>query len=187
MKQFCIFAAFAALLIMPLAAQNQDTNPQKLVAPAAYTHIPKTLRAVLDKRGCELPQLDKYDKALGGDTEQVNAVSGHFLSSAQTDWAALCIVKDHPRVIVVWGAQAKSACPGEITSGWPLQQSFAHEAGGGLFLAKAGAKIILDYRKFFGDAATNAVAHDGINVGDEKASLIYYCDGKTWLQLQGDD
>lgn len=182
MKQSCILVAFAAFLAMPLVAENQDTTPQKLVSPAAYAYIPKTLRAALDKRGCQMPQLRQYDAK-----HSWNAVSGHFLNSTQTDWAALCIVNDHPRVVVVWGAQGKSTCSDEITSGWPLEQSFAHEAGGGLFLAKAGAKIILDYRKFFGDTATNAVTHDGINVGDEKASLIYYCDGKNWLQLQGDD
>lgn len=182
MKPLCILVAFAIFLAVPIAAQNQDTTPQKLVSPAAYTYIPKTLRAALDKRGCQLPQLAQYDAK-----DPWNAASGHFLNSTQTDWAALCIVNDHPRVVVVWGAQGKPACPDEITSGWPLEQSFAHEAGGGLFLSKASSKIILDYRKFFGDTNTNPVTHEGINIGDEKASLIYYCDGKSWLQLQGDD
>ena len=187
MKALCTLAVLSIFLALPLAAQQQDKSPQKLVSPAAYTYIPNTLRAALDKRGCQLPQLDQYDKGLGGDAEHVNAVSGHFLTSTQTDWAALCIVNDHPRVVVVWGVKGKPACGDDITTGWPLEQSFAHEAGGGLFLASASKKTILDYRKFFGDANKNPVTHDGINVGDEKASLIYYCDGKTWLQLQGDD
>lgn len=182
MKPACIVAALAIFLAAPLAAQTQDTNPQKLVSPAAYAYIPKTLRAALDKRGCQLPQLAQYDAK-----HPWNAVSGHFLNSTQTDWAALCIVNDHPRVIVLWGGTSKCACSEEISTGWPLEQSFAHEAGGGLFLAKASAKTILDYRKFFGDTNSNPVTHEGINVGDEKASLIYYCDGKTWLQLQGED
>ncbi|HEU5411998.1 MAG TPA: hypothetical protein VFU57_13330 [Candidatus Acidoferrales bacterium] len=182
MKPLCILVAFAIFLAVPIAAQNQDTTPQKLVPPSAYTYIPKTLRAALDKRGCQLPQLAQYEAK-----DPWNAASGHFLNSTQTDWAALCIVNDRPRVVVVWGAQGKPACPDEITSGWPLEQSFAHEAGGGLFLAKANAKLILDYRKFFGDTNANPVTHEGINIGDEKASLIYYCDGKSWLQLQGDD
>ena len=182
MKTLCSLAALGIFLALPLAAQNQDKNPRKLVSPAAYAYIPKTLRAALDKRGCQLPQLDTYDAK-----NPVNAVSGHFLNSTKTDWAALCIVNDHPRVVVVWGGAGKSACSDEITTGWPVEQSFAHEAGGGLFLTSAGKKIILDYRKFFGDTNTNPVTHDGINVGDEKASLIYYCDGKNWLQLQGED
>lgn len=182
MKALYILGALSIFLAPPLAAQNQDTNPQKLVSPAAYTYIPKTLRAALDKRGCQLPQLAQYDAK-----HPWNAVSGHFLNSTQTDWAALCIVNDHPRVVVVWSGQDKTACTDEITTGWPLEQSFFHEVGGGLFLAAASKKIILDYRKFFGDANNNAVTHEGINVGDDKASLIYYCDGKTWLQLQGDD
>ena len=182
MKTLYTMAALALFASVPLAAQNQDTSPQKLVSPIAYTYISKTLRAALEKRGCEMPQLENYDAK-----NPVNAVSGHFLNSAQTDWAALCVVNDHPRVVVVWADNGKSACSDEITTGWPLEQSFAHEAGGGLFLARASKKIILDYRKFFGDANNNPVTHEGINVGDDKASLIYYCDGKNWLQLQGDD
>jgi len=180
MKSLCILATVAIAILLPLAVQNQDVNPQKLVSPAAYTYISKTLRAALEKRACQLPQLDKYDAK-----NPANAISGHFSSSMQTDWAALCIVDDRPRVVVVWGG--KSACSDEITAGWPLQVSFAHEPGGGLFLGKASPRTILDYRKFFGDANTNPVTHEGINVGDEHASLIYYCDGKNWLQLQGED
>jgi len=180
MKSLCILAALSIALSVWFAAQHQDAAPQKLVSPAAYTYIPKSLRAALDKRGCQLPQLDKYDAK-----NPPNAISGHFVNSTQTDWAALCIVDDRPRVLVVWGG--KSACSDEITTGWPLQVSFAHEPGGGLFLGKASVKMILEYRKFFGDTNTNPLTHEGINVGDEQASLIYYCDGKNWLQLQGDD
>lgn len=61
------------------------------------------------------------------------------------------------------------------------------EPGGGLFLTSIGAKQILAYRKCFGDEHTNEISHAGIEVGDEKASLIYYCDGKIWLELQGND
>lgn len=180
MKSLCILATLSIAILLPLTAQNQSATPQKLASPAAYPYIPKALRAALDKRGCQLPQLDKYNAK-----NPANAVSGHFFNSTQTDWAALCIINDRPRVIVVWGG--KTACNEEITTGWPLEVSFAHEPGGGLFLAKASAKIILDYRKFFGDTNTSPVTHEGINVGDEHASLIYYCDGKNWLQLQGDD
>lgn len=182
MKTLYSLGALAILLSALLASQNHDTNPQKLVAPSAYTYIPKTLRAALDKRGCQLPQLANYD----GKT-RLNAVSGHFLNATQIDWAAFCIVNDHPRVVVLWGGSAKAACSEEISTGWPLEQSFAHEAGGRLLLGKASVKEILEYRKFFGDTNSNPVTHEGINVGDEKASLIYYCDGKKWLQLQGDD
>lgn len=180
MKSLCIFAVLSIAIALPLRPQDQDVTPQKLVSPAAYTYIPKALRAALDKRGCQLPQLDKYDAK-----NPTNAISGHFLNSTQTDWAALCIIGDRPRVVVGWGR--KSTCSDEITTGWPLEVSFAHEPGGGLFLGKASAKMILDYRKFFGDTNASPVTHDGINVGDEHASLIYYCDGKNWLQLQGDD
>lgn len=182
MKTLCLFAAMGIFLSPLQSAQTQTEahNTQKLVSPAEYRYIPKALRAALDARGCRLPQLDNYDAQ-----NPVNAVSGSFAKRGQTDWAALCIVNDRPRVIVVWGG--KSGCSNEITAGWPLEQSFAHEPGGGLSLGKATVKEILAFRKFFGDTNTNPVTHEGINVGDEKASLIYYCDGKNWLQLQGDD
>ncbi|HEX2713264.1 MAG TPA: hypothetical protein VHM88_13775, partial [Candidatus Acidoferrales bacterium] len=86
---------------------------------------------------------------------------------------------------ILWGG--KTGCSDAIHSGWPLQGAFSKEPAGGLYLMPVGAKQILAYRKFFGDPHTNDVNHQGIEVGDDGASLIYYCDGKNWIELQGND
>ncbi|SRR6266852_2266891 len=159
---------------------EQTGNPQKLVSPSEYGNIPKEVRALLLERHCQLPEAAKYE-----DSHAMNVVSGHFAREDQTDWAALCIVKDQARVVVLWGG--KTVCSDEIRSGWPLEHAFSKEPAGGLFLMGVGPKQILAHRKFFGDKHTNDISHEGIEVGDEQASLIYYCDGRGWLELQGTD
>jgi hypothetical protein len=54
-------------------------------------------------------------------------------------------------------------------------------------LLAAPAKNILAYRKFLGDAQENLVTHEGVEVGGEEASIIYYCHRGQWLELAGND
>ena len=75
----------------------------------------------------------------------------------------------------------------EIRSGWPSQGSFSHEPARGFVLGAASVKQILAYRDFFGDEHRNEINHQGVEVGDDQASVIYYCDGKSWLELTGND
>lgn len=181
MKIFTPFV-IAAFFIGQQAPNQGDLphNPQKLVSPAEYRNIPKEVRVFLEQRHCQLPEIKNYDEG-----HQMNVVSGHFAQADQTDWAALCIVNDRARVVVLWSS--KTACSDKIHSGWPLQGAFSQEPAGGLFLLPVSAKQILAYRKFFGDPHTNDISHQGIEVGDDQASLIYYCDEKNWLELQGND
>lgn len=179
-------------ILMPLATvvlligqhdpsqSDQPHNPQKLVSPAEYRKVPQRVRVFLEQRHCQLPETQNYDRG-----HPSNVVPGHFARANQTDWAALCVVKDRARVLVLWGA--KTSCSDEIHSGWPLEYPFSREPAGGLFLGPVGPKEIVAYRRFFGDSHTNDINHQGIEVGDEQASLIYYCDGKNWLELQGND
>lgn len=159
---------------------DQPSNPQKLVSPSKYRNIPKEMRALLEQRHCQLPEPASYVER-----DRVNVVSGHFAKADQTDWAALCVLKDQPRVVVLWGG--KTSCNDEIHNGWALEHAFSKQPAGGLYLTSMGPKQILSYRKFFGDEHTNDINHEGIEVGDEQASLIYYCDEKNWLELQGND
>ena len=181
MKMF-ISLVIAGFFIGQQAPNQSDErhNPQKLASPAEYRNIPKEVRVFLQQRHCQVPEPPNYDNE-----NPVNVVPGHFAQADQTDWTALCIVKDQPRVVVLWGG--KTSCSDEIHSGWPLEHAFSTEPAGGLLLSAAGAKEIMAYRKFFGDEHTNDINHEGIEVGDEQASLIYYCDGKHWLELQGND
>ena len=164
----------------PLASPaDAPLNPQRLVLASEFPNIPEDMRTFLTQRRCQLPKTDNYDS-----DHPINVVSAHFARADQTDWAGLCVVDDRPEVVVLWGRE--TSCPGEIQSGWPLKHRFSHEADG-LVLSRVGAKQILTYREFFGDEHSNEVNHEGIEVDDGQASLIYYCDGKQWLELQGND
>ncbi len=173
-------------LILALSAAGhfpQDPSKgdiQKRVSPDAYTYAPASIRAELKKMHCELPETQHWDKT------PLNIVSGHFENPGQTDWAAICIAPDGTdRVLVFWGKSAP--CPAEIHQGWALKGHFPPGEAGSLYLLAARAEQILEYRKFFGDGHDNPVIHEGIEVGGDEASLIYYCYGGKWLELQGND
>jgi hypothetical protein len=44
-----------------------------------------------------------------------------------------------------------------------------------------------DVNEFFGDSHTNPIVHDGVEIGGDEASLIYYCHKGRWLELAGND
>jgi hypothetical protein len=168
-----LFAAVAS-------AQTPSQDVQKRVSPDAYTTAPPMIRAELKKQHCELPETQHWDQT------RLNIVPGHFADRSQNDWAAICIGSDgSTHVIVFWGKSAP--CPAEIHDGWALQGHFKAGEAGSLYLLAAQAKQILEYRKFFGDPHENPVVHEGIEVGGEEASLIYYCHQGKWLELQGND
>jgi hypothetical protein len=47
-----------------------------------------------------LPERPNYENKI-----KINVVSGHFAKAEQTDCAALCVVKDQARVVVLWGGK----------------------------------------------------------------------------------
>src|SRR5258707_839831 len=144
MKPFMPFVIVAFFVAQQAPNQTEEPhNPQKLVSPTEYRNVPQEVRAFLQQRHCQLPETKNYDRY------PMNVVSNHFAKADQTDWAALCVVEDQPRVVVLWGG--KTGCSDEIHSGWPLVGAFSKEPAGGLFLRPISPKQILAYRKFFGD------------------------------------
>jgi len=176
--------SFSLILLLLFAAvasaQTPSQDVQKRVSPDAYTAAPPTIRAELKKQHCELPEVQHWDQT------RLNIVPGHFGDRLQNDWAAICIGSNgSTHVIVFWGKSAP--CPAEIHDGWALQGHFKAGEAGSLYLLTAQANQILEYRKFFGDPHENPVIHEGIEVGGDEASLIYYCHQGKWLELQGND
>jgi hypothetical protein len=162
------------------AQQAKGPETQTRVSPDAYKSAPASVRDALKARHCELPSTQHWDNT------RLNIVSGHFVAREQTDWAAICILPDGTtRALIFWGKG--TPCPAEIRHGWTLETKFPAGQAGSLYLLRQSAKEILVYRKFFGDPNTNPVTHDGVEVGGEKASLIYYCSNGQWLELQGAD
>ncbi len=171
-----------ALFLIATAAAPQQVSPsvQKRVSPDAYGRASATIRAALKTQHCELPETQHWDET------QLNIVRGHFGDSTQSDWAAICIAPDgFTHALVFWGKSAP--CPAEIRHGWALQGRFPPGEAGSLYLLNAPPSQIAAYRKFFGDPHTNSVVHDGVEVGGDEASLIYYCHRGRWLELQGND
>jgi len=180
----CILASLVAVPIARTGASQADkaVNPQKIVSPSAYTRLPIQIRNKLQAHGCYLPETQSLDNG----AEPINVVSGHFAGKDQIDWAAACIIRDRPQIFILW-ERKPSACPAEIHSGWPLKENFSSEPAGGIFLRKATPRRILNYRQAFPEGPKPAIAHDGLEVGDEQASLIFYCKAGSWLELRGND
>ena len=159
---------------------DRPTNPQKLVPPSAYRNVPGNIRAKLQKHGCYVPETQALETVL------INVVSGNFAGKNQLDWAAICVIGDRPQILILWGNRSP-ACSSEIHSGWPLKDKFSEEPAGGIFLRKATPQRILNYRRAFPAGRETPVTHDGLEVGNEQASLIFYCDSGKWLELRGND
>ncbi len=177
--------AITALLLLAPTGRPQShklANPQKLVPPTAYTKVPSEIRAKLQAHGCYLPETQSVDAG----AEPINVVSGHFAADNSLDWAAVCVIHDRPQIFVLWGRRP-AACSAEIHSGWPLRENFSKEAAGGIFLRKATPQRILNFRRAFPEGPKPTVTHDGLEVGDEQASLIFYCDSGQWVELRGND
>ncbi len=180
MELYRIWSLTLLLVTTAAGPQTPSQNVQKRVSPDAYGSAPASIRAALKRQNCELPETQHWDRT------RLNVVSGHFGDRAQTDWAAICIAPDgSTRVLVFWKKSAP--CPAEIHHGWALQSRFPPGEAGSLYLLAAPAKQILAYRKFFDDGRGNPVTHEGVEVGGEEASMIYYCYGGKWLELQGND
>ena len=179
-----IFILSSLLLVGGTGAQQTEkpVNPQKLVPPSSYTRVPAQIRNKLQAHGCYLPEIQSVDNG----AEAINVISGHFGGQGEMDWAAVCVIRDRAQILLMW-SRKPAACPPEIHSGWPLKENFSAEPAGGIFLRRATTQRILSYRRAFPEGPTPAVAHDGLEVGDEQASLIFYCDAGKWLQLRGND
>jgi hypothetical protein len=172
-------SGLALFLVVAISAIAQGQT-QKRVSPDAYASVPAPIREELKKRGCELPETQNWDQT------RLNIVQGQFSSNAQKDWVAICIAPDGTiRGLIFWANSAP--CSSEITSGWPMKSRLPPGSAGSLYLLRADRQQILSYRKFFGDKSENPVVHDGVEVGGEEASMIYYYHKGKWLELMGND
>ena len=180
MELYRIWSLTLFLVTVADMPQTASQDVQKRVSPDAYSSAPASIRTALKRQNCELPETQHWDQT------RLNIVSGHFGDRAQTDWAAICIAPDgSTRALVFWGKSAP--CPSKIDHGWALKSRFPPGKAGSLYLLAAPAKQILSYRKFFDDARGNPVTHEGVEVGGDEASIIYYCYRGQWLELQGND
>jgi hypothetical protein len=104
----------------------------------------------------------------GSMSSRVILVTGHKPTGQR-----FCIASDGSRRVLVSGQVSALCCrdPPRMGLAQPLP---ARKSGKSLLLA-APAKHILAYRKFFDDTQVNPATHEGIEVGGEEATIIYYC------------
>jgi hypothetical protein len=153
------------------------------LAPARFAALPSAIRSELDRRGCSIPQpfTAKAD-------QPENAIRGHFISPAATDWAVLCSRQRRSSVLIFRGGGVSKI--DELAAGEDaacLQVTGPGEIGYSRGISVASPRDIREHNRN-PDQPLPVLNHDGINdafIG--KASVIWYWSGNQWLQLAGAD
>jgi hypothetical protein len=147
-----------------------------------FPRLPTPVRANLERRGCTVPQV-------WHDTIPANVISGHFRTSAQTDWAVLCSVDRASTILIYWKGGADSVA--EL--GATLDKNYLQEVGGGR-IGFSRAIDVVDIRSMRQQFEQNGgpiplvVDHEGIDDAFvEKGSSVWYWHHGKWLRLAGTD
>ena len=151
--------------------------------PSDFPDLPAKMRAVLEQRGCTIPQ--PYD-ARG---EKKNVISGRFTSAEETDWATLCSQEGRSAILIFYGGHPDQVdeIGSEPDSQYLQVVSGGKEIGYSRQLAAATSKAT---RRYFARSAhiPRSIDHDGIeNAFLEKGSVIWYRSNGKWVELAGAD
>lgn len=155
-----------------------DTATTRL-KPAAFTEVPRAIRAEMERRGCTVPQPH-------GATRPANIVRGHFTSRRQVDWAALC---SRERVSVILVFRGASTTVVAELPGKPDRDHLQTLSGGVIgFSRELGIASATFIRKHNdqGDTPLPPLDHDGIDdrfIG--KGSVVWYWSRGSWLEFAG--
>ena len=175
------FVSLSLLIVTltPIFAQQpgqpspQRTYPVMRLKPTAFSELPKTLIAELQRRGCTIPQPHTDRRA--------NVIRGQFAQPGQTDWAVLCSARGFSSILVFWNASGRN--PVEVGK-WPEPDStviYDH------FIKPVDRKFIMDHYRAYGGTKPPPIDHQGIESGGEQASVVLYYYRSKWLKLQGAD
>lgn len=147
--------------------------------PDRFPALPPTVRQAFTDINCRVPQL-------GLTSGLASVIQGEFAAAGQRDWAALCSDGSASTVRVVWGGPAR--CEGGVGTGDDLQAMTVITTGVIGFdrrITPAAMTLINFYLKRNGETLPERAAHDAIEDGSEKMSLLYYCHAGRWLTLAG--
>ena len=160
------------LVLLASSSQKAEKPEDLLFPPSTFTRAPLHVRQQLQAMHCRI-------------FKKENLIKGNFAAEKQVDWATLCVNGDKIQPVVLWGG--KTQCDShpapardykEITAN-PLRDAY---------IAPAGAKKIGAYHDAFGGPdKVPAITHAGLEVGDEQASIIYFCQQGKWIELTGAD
>src|SRR5687768_12278706 len=76
--------------------EEQTEREMVRLAPAAFTNVPVSIQKHLSSRGCTIPQV-------GGEKRPHNVVRGAFQVKGRKDWAILCSIEKHSRILIYQG------------------------------------------------------------------------------------
>lgn len=171
------------LATVHVEAQDAWTEAESRIArlaPSRFVDVPEAVRAELERLGCRIPQ------SWGGD-EPHNVISGSFAAAGQTDWAALCSVRDASSVVVVWGGEHR--CPSPVSAPAP-DAAYLQDTGVDGILFSRGISAVRPkpgYWSFPSDLAPQSVEHDAVSDAFfEKGATAYYCRDGRWLRVTSD-
>ena len=177
-RLFCVLGLAAATL----AASPQDwvrANAEvRRLDPSVFTQLPAEIVTYLHERRCTIPQPFNADRARG-------AVSGHFISAAQLDWAVLCSVDDVSGILVFRSGGTSHV---DELARRPDREDLQvidgrQRIGYSRDISVATPKDIQRYGRH---ASITRLDHDGIEDAFlEKASTIHYWDRGRWLAVHG--
>jgi hypothetical protein len=168
---------------IPTAADwaRADSTALRL-PPDSFPELPLVVRDDLRKRGCTIPQSPDTQ-------ERHNVISGQFIRSGQSDWAALCSVALVSRVIVYRGGTTAVI---DTLGASPDLDSFQGIGENRIGFSRRIGVATRDYIQEMADAFQGPrppqLDHDGIEgafIG--KASGIMYFSKSKWIALQGAD
>jgi hypothetical protein len=149
--------------------------------PDRFAALPPTVRQAFSQINCQVPQ----PSLTRGPS---NVIQGEFAAAGQRDWAALCSDGSASTIRLVWGGPAQ--CETAVAAQQDLQAMSAIAPGVIAFDRAIGVAAIPQINRYltrYGQRLPEPAAHDGIEDGSEKASLVYYCHAGRWLTLPGAD
>jgi len=162
------------------------------LSPSAFPQLPQEVADELNKQKCKIPQEVVPGSKPG---RPHNVVSGQFKKAGQTDWAVLCSVKEHSRIMIFLNGSAKDV---EFFGGWSADrnsmQGWGEDADGNKqymfsrLISSDDRDYILEHYERYGGPTPPPIDHDGLGTGiSGKYSVTnYWYEGK-WLALQGAD
>lgn len=167
-------------------AYNWDAAAKevKRLSPSKFNQLPKDVAALLIKQGCTVPQPSYFV-----DQSNLNVISGSFAARGQKDYAVLCSINGVSHIQLIWGGPIQ--CPSRLQA--EDDKNYLQNAGNGKIafsraITAASQKTIAKYQSEFGGRKPRSKSHAGIqDIFIEKASSIFYCENKKWIELAGAD
>lgn len=169
-------------------AYDWDASAKEIrrISPSKFNQLPRDAIAFLVKQGCTVPQ----PSYIYVDKSNVNVISGSFAARGQKDYAVLCSINGVSHIQLIWGGPIQ--CPSKLEAS--KDRSYLQNAGDGVIafsraITTVSQKTIAKkYQSEFGGRKTRLKFHLGIaDVYIEKASSIFYCEDKKWIELAGAD